>query len=166
MKKKSKASIMRYWGLPDKFRSSDLRYKDPIQKGIYWYWFSLEVRKRDVEKFGTCISCGKRITVETAQAGHFMPASSCGRDLLFDPLNVNAECGPCNAWDGTHLLGYADNLDKRYGQGTAVSLRNRREQYRKGPPLKDWKGSEYAEKIRSLTVYPHATVQRCTDDEV
>lgn len=154
MKKKTKASILREWGVPNTFNSGDLRYKVPIEKGIYWYYISREVRHRDVEQWGTCISCGKDITFDTCQAGHFMPASNCGRDLLFDLRNVNAECNKCNAFDTTHLLGYAENLDKRYGEGTSLALRNRRDEYRKGSPVKDWKGHEYGEKIKSLNSYP------------
>lgn len=151
-KKPSKKDIFRAWGLPETFKTNHLRYKNPIEKGIYWFLFSMYVRQRDVEKWGTCISCGRRITVESSDAGHFMPAGSCGRDLLFDPVNVNAECSQCNAWDETHLLGYADNLDKRYGKGTALELRKRRQAYKDcKTPTKDWTAKEYGEKIRQIS---------------
>lgn len=128
-----------------------MRYTNPPEKGIYWYFFSLFVRKRDVEKWGTCISCGRAITLDTCDAGHFMPASDCGRDLLFDELNVNAECSHCNAWDGTHLLGYADGLDGRYGVGTATKIRNLRNEYKASRAvIKDWKKDEYLEKILAI----------------
>lgn len=154
--KVSKADFLRFWKLPyPSFQYHHLRYKSPPEKGVYWYFFSLFIRKRDVEKYGTCISCGRPVTVETSQAGHFMPASSCGRDLLFDERNVNAECSQCNAWDETHLLGYAEGLDRRYGSGTARSLRLQRDRYRFGRDgvVKDWKKDEYAEKIRALPTY-------------
>ncbi len=157
--KQSKADFLRSWGItdPNKIKASFswLRYKSPPEKGIYWYYFSLMVRQRDVEEYGTCISCGRPITVDTCDAGHFAPAADCGRDLLFDPLNVNAECAFCNAWDSMHLFGYAENLDKRYGLGTALGLRARRQMYKDGPTVKDWKAAEYAEKIRALPSYPH-----------
>lgn len=79
-----------------------------------------------------------------------MPAANCGRDLLFDLRNVNAECKGCNGFDQTHLLGYAEGLDARYGTGTAMKLRQRRDEYRNGPPVKDWKKEEYAKKIDDL----------------
>ena len=73
MKKKSDAEILREWGIDNpNFRKKHLRYQTPMEKGIYWYWFSLEVRQRDVKKWGTCISCGKQITVDTCDAGHFV----------------------------------------------------------------------------------------------
>lgn len=146
-RKPSKASILRSWGILGPIW---LRYKNPIEKGIYWYLFSKAVRTRDVEKYGTCVSCGRTITVDTCDAGHFIPAASCGIDLLFDPINVNAECSHCNAWDDLHLLGYAKTLDKRYGEETAESLLK---QYRlnKGAPVKkDFTRVQYIEKIKRL----------------
>lgn len=103
--------------------------------------------------FGRCISCLRPITLETSNAGHFMPSSDCGRDLLFDDRNVNAECPRCNAWDSTHLLGYAEELDRRYGQGTAQKLRERRNEYKLGGTLKDWPSSVYEGKILALPTY-------------
>lgn len=153
-KKQTDKELAEEWGITNpNFRKSNLRYKNPVEKGIYWYWFGRYVRERDVLKYGTCISCEKQITFETCDPGHFMPAADCGRDLLFDEQNVNAECKQCNAWDETHLLGYAEGLDKRYGAGMAMSLRQRREDYKKGPPLKDFKGYEYAEMIKKLPTY-------------
>ena len=158
-KKETKASIFRRWFIPESVIKGGgwnkvFRYQNPIEKGIYWWHFSREVRKRDVAKWGTCISCGRPITIETSQAGHFMPAEDCGRDLLFDERNVNAECSRCNAWDETHLLGYAENLDKRYGVGTAFSLRKRRQEYKdklkRGEVVKDWKREEYEQKLYEL----------------
>lgn len=162
-KKQSKADFLRSWGITDevKLRAGFtwLRYKNPPEKGIYWYYFSLYVRQRDVEKYGVCISCGREITVDTCDAGHFMPTDDCGRDLIFHEQNVNAECSRCNAWDSTHLLGYAEGLDKRYGTGTAMLLRTLRQNYLDlDKPLKDFKGHEYAEKIRALPSYQQATI--------
>lgn len=156
-KKESGADFLRRWGIYTVKAIKQLRYTNPPEKGVYWHYLSLWVRKRDIEKYGVCISCGKPITMDNAQAGHFMPAKDCGRDLLFDPLNVNAECNGCNGFDQTHLLGYAKSLDKRYGRGTADKLIQRREDYKhRKEPLKDFKGWEYAEKIRVLPSYKQA----------
>lgn len=157
-KKTSKKDLLRQWGLPEKFQWRGLAYKQPYQKGIYWYWFSLEVRKRDVEKYGTCVSCGKPIGMY-CDAGHFMPAGDCGRDLIFDPRNVNAECKGCNAFDKTHLLGYAQNLDKRYGKGTAQKLRDRRKAYKESKtPVKDFSAREYEVLITNLPSYQNRSI--------
>lgn len=154
-KKQTKADFLREWGLPyPSFQYHHLRYKNPPEKGVYWYYFSLYVRQRDVEQWGTCISCGKAITMETAQGGHFLPASSCGRDLLFDERNVNAECARCNAWDEGHLFGYERGLIERYGQ-EAVSELKEKYAARKasGEVLKDWSAEKYREMIKKLPSY-------------
>lgn len=154
-KKQSKADFLRSWSLPyPSFQWHHLRYKTPPEKGVYWYYFSLWVRQRDVEQFGTCISCGKPITVDTCDAGHFCPASNCGRDLIFDEFNVNAECSRCNAWDEGHLFGYERGLIERYGIEKVAELKQRYSEYRTSKvPLKDWKASEYAERIQLLPTY-------------
>lgn len=154
-KKQSKSDFLRGWKIDDpvllKAGFTWLRYKNPPEKGIYWYYFSLYVRERDVREWGRCISCNRFITMENSQAGHFMPAADCGRDLLFDERNVNAECSHCNAWDETHLLGYAENLDLRYGKGTARGLRIRRGEYLNSNfPIRDWTRVQYEEKIRAI----------------
>lgn len=157
-KKQSNVAFLRSWGITDpNVRLTNLRYKNPPEKGVYWYYMSLWIRKRDIERYGVCISCGKPISWDNAQAGHFCPASTCGRDLLFDPLNLNAECGYCNAFDSMHLLGYAKTLDKRYGKGTADSLIKKQNEYKaRKAPVKDFKSYEYAEKIKELPTYKEA----------
>ena len=149
-KKQTKRDVCRNWGIPETVKTFNLRYQNPIEKGILWFFFSLFIRKRDVEKYGTCISCGREITVETCDAGHFIPASSCGRDLLFDERNCNGECSHCNAWDELHLLGYAKGLDKRYGAGTADGLLARYYVYKNGGIVKDWSRKVYEQKLEKL----------------
>lgn len=150
-KKPSKASILRSYGMPAEYKSYNLRYKNPLEKGIYWYFFSLAIRKRDIEKYGTCISCEKEITVDTCDAGHFIPAGSCGPLLLFHSLNVNAECSHCNAWDDLHLLGYARNLDLRYGEGTSERLlQSHRERKNSLLVEKDFTREEYKRMISQI----------------
>lgn len=163
-KKQSKADFLREWAITDPKRIKSgftwLRYKQPPEKGIYWYWFSLHIRQRDVEAYGTCISCGKPITIDTCDAGHFIPASSCGRDLLFDEYNVNAECARCNAWDEGHLFGYEQGLIKRYGEGIPKMLKKKYFAYKNNTnPVKDWKKDVYATKIKLLPSYQQAKMQ-------
>lgn len=160
-KKQTKAGFLREWCLPEGFKWHHLRYKNPPEKGVYWYYFSLFIRERDVRDWGTCISCGKPITVETSQAGHFCPASNCGRDLLFHPYNVNAECARCNAFDEGHLFGYEQNLKDRYGYPTLADLKERYLAYKNGPPLKDFPRQIYIERIKTLSSY----TQRCSVDK-
>lgn len=159
-KKQTKADFLRSWGIETPpYQYGNLRYKNPPEKGVYWYYFSLYVRQRDVERWGTCISCGKPITVDTCQAGHFIAAHGCGRDLLFDPLNVNAECPGCNGKDQNHLWGYEKNLINRHGAEVPSMLKLRYFEYKNSDvPIRDWKASEYAAKIKLLPSYTHATI--------
>ena len=153
MKEKiTRRDIFRKWGVPERLIKMGWlpRYKHPIEKGILWFFFSLFIRKRDVEKYGTCISCGREITVETSDCGHFIPASSCGRDLLFDERNNNGECSRCNAFDELHLVGYSKGLDKRYGAVTSDGLLKRYYAYKNGEVVKDFSRKEYEERLERL----------------
>lgn len=119
-------------------------------KGIYWYVLSLYVRTRDLKQWNRCISCNKwAASIEDIQAGHFIAAGTGGFALLFDPRNVNGECGYCNGFDQNHLVGYEVGLDERYGVGTAQKLK---EEYRanRGITHKTWSEKEYDAKIREL----------------
>lgn len=156
-KKVTKADLLRAWYLPEKYSWSNLRYKNPYQKGIYWYFLSLEIRNRDVQMYGTCISCDKPIEVDTCQAGHFIAAHGCGRDLLFDFLNLNAECPYCNGKNPNHLFGYERNLAKRYGKEAPALLKDKYYLYQQSKePTKDWSAKEYEEKIRQLNSFQQA----------
>lgn len=146
-KKVTKVSILRSYGL---LGTEWMRYKNPIEKGIFWSLFSLAIRKRDVTRYGTCISCDRPITMESSDCGHFIPASQCGPVLLFDKRNNNAECSRCNAWDELHLVGYAKGLDKRYGEGTADELLKQHREYKFGPVVKDFTRKEYIAMITKL----------------
>lgn len=39
------------------------------------------------------------------------------------PQNVNGQCNYCNCWLKGNQLEYQDNLDRKFGQGTALALR-------------------------------------------
>lgn len=159
-KKQTKKDILRSWLLPETYNWSSLRYKHPAEKGIYWYYFSLFTRQRDVQQWGTCISCGKPITVETSQAGHFIAAHGGGRDLLFDYLNVNAECPNCNGNDENHLWGYERNLIKRYGPEAPKLLKDKFFLYKQlTEPVKDWNAATYAQMIKDLPSYQQRLAQ-------
>jgi 5-methylcytosine-specific restriction endonuclease McrA len=155
--KPTKVSILRAWHLPERYGTANLRFKHPIEKGIYWYWFSRFIRERDMNRYGTCISCGRPLTPQNCQAGHFIPAHTCGRDLLFDPMNVHGECAGCNGMDEFHLVKYARNLTKRYGPHIVLDLERRYDQYREerkaGIRHKDWTREEYEQKTRQNPLY-------------
>jgi hypothetical protein len=113
------SALFREWGLPDylvKMGKKGLRWRQPLEKGIAWYWFAKYIRERDFKKYQSCISCGRRVeNVEELQCGHFKPAQNCGNILLLDEQNNNGECGGCNAFDEGHIHGYRKNLIARIG---------------------------------------------------
>lgn len=77
--------------------------------------FSKYIRLRDAMPNGTfrCISCGKILPIQTADAGHFF--SRMHMNTRFDEDNVHAECRQCNRMTPGHLIGYMANLEKKIG---------------------------------------------------
>jgi DNA-directed RNA polymerase subunit RPC12/RpoP len=124
-----------------------LRYRNPIEKGVYWYWFSKLRKLQDFITYGVCISCGRTIYElnSDAQAGHYYPASNCGFALLFHRKNVNLECSGCNGFDEGHLIGYGINLKIRYGEEIELELLQLRHK-----PQKEWSRLEYVQKIEEI----------------
>lgn len=138
---------LRNFGLPENLARKGkyiLKYQSNIEKSVYWYYFSNLRKLQDLKKYGTCISCGRKLYEinEQANAGHFVPTANCGFALLFHPLNVNLECAGCNAFDPGHLIGYRINLDARYGEGTSDKLWQM-----KWKPTKEWSRLEYIANI-------------------
>lgn len=80
--------------------------------------FSLYIRLRDSKPYGykyfKCISCGKILPFEKADAGHYM--SRRHNSTRFDENNVHAECSYDNRFNAEHLDGFRDNLIKKIGQ--------------------------------------------------
>lgn len=149
--KKLKLTKSEMWAMYGYNRPSVPRYEG--LKGIYWYALSIYVRTRDLKLWNRCISCNKWVnSIEELQAGHFIAAGTGGFKLLFDPRNVNGECGYCNGCDQNHLIGYERSLDERYGPGTAQALKDEYYQGRKMgfTPHKTWNDKEYDIKIREL----------------
>lgn len=130
------------------FKMTYWRYKG--LKGIYWNLLSQYVRRRDFNKYGTCISCGRKFNDwHDSQAGHYAPAGNCGFALLFDPLNINAECPACNnpRISPGKLIPYRANLVKRYGEAHVKKIDAR---YAKKEMMKEWNAKEYDVEIRKL----------------
>lgn len=120
-------------------------------KGIYWYALSIYVRTRDLKLWHRCISCNKWVnSIDELQGGHFIAAANCGFSLLFDPRNVNGECGGCNGFDQNHLIGYERSLDARYGVGTAQKLKDEYVLAKQTTPVKGWSEKEYSDNIRRI----------------
>lgn len=148
-RKTSKADLWRSYGLE---RPSNVRYKANERKSIYWVLVSRFCRIRDFRKYGTCISCGKKVEWwQDLQGGHYAPAAGCGVSLLFDPMNVNGECPRCNGTDEGHLIGYRRNLVVRYGVREVENIEARYLHHQKNPgEEKEWPQDVYHRYIEEL----------------
>ncbi len=124
-----------------------MRYKGI--KGKFWAIFSEYIRKRDFNKWGCCVTCGKFIdSWQDLQAGHFAPASNCGFALVFSEENVHGECAYDNGFNSGHLIQYKTNLMQRYGENFVKSLEEKYNDSRyKGKTTKEWSKKEYEAKI-------------------
>jgi hypothetical protein len=94
-----------------------------------WTLFSTYVRLRDCLKttgtltHGICISCGKTVSFEEANAGHFI--SRRWNELLFDEKNVNLQCVECNLGKQGNVHEYRRKLVKMYSEDEVLELERR-----------------------------------------
>lgn len=130
VKKKAKTDIYREYFIPEYIIRGGglktlLRYSDPL-RGIYWYYLSKDVRKKEWEKWrGLCITClGPIERWQDGQCGHMVPSSMCGEFLRFDRRNLTIQHGGCNNPRFTPQAGAlnAIHYDQRYGQGAWQAL--------------------------------------------
>ena len=84
--------------------------------------FNAWIRKRDSQDgYFTCISCGRTMTTDLMDCGHFAPVKG-GSALRFDEYNCNGECKKCNGFDEFHLIGYRRGIIDKYGEGMLIHL--------------------------------------------
>lgn len=76
--------------------------------------FSIFIRRRDCAPYGQCISCGKVITFETADAGHFYNRGIMA--LRYEEDNVHAQCRHCNRFREGLIMEYNKGLIKKIGE--------------------------------------------------
>lgn len=103
--------------------------------------FNKYIRERDSQDgYFTCISCGRTLTTDQMDAGHFAPVKG-GSALRFDEYNVNGECKKCNGFDEFHLIGYRRGIIEKYGEGVLLHLEQN------ARLVKKWSRSELNELI-------------------
>jgi len=123
-----------------------MRYKG--KKGVLWDVFARFIRLRDSQKYGTCITCGRKKDYHELQAGHYLAAGNCGFGLLFDEDNVHGECSYDNGFNPNHQHEYRRNLLKRIGVEKVESLEQRyKDSHYRGKITKEWSKKEYEAKI-------------------
>lgn len=97
-------------------------------KGVAYYkkqadkYFSQYIRQRDADRHGMvkCITCPAAKPWKEMQAGHFVKRSV--SMLRYSDENVNAQCMQCNVYKYGEQYKYAQEVDLKFGQGTADRL--------------------------------------------
>lgn len=108
------------------------------------------MRDADFAGRAECLTCGIRLPWQEMDAGHYMGRSKMA--TRWDPLNVHPQCRVCNRIEGGKREIFARELDFKFGDQTAMSLRaksNRLAVY-----SNEWieeKIRIYNEKIRDLS---------------
>lgn len=158
-KKKTKADKYREWLIPEYIirgggLKSLIRYSDPL-RGIYWYWLSKDVRKKEWEQWGgLCITCLKPIERwEDGQCGHVVSSAECGEFLRFDRRNLTIQHGGCNnpRFSPNAPALNAIHYDQRHGQGAWQWLYDQRKVEAKNPSQE-----KYRVLIRNLDSFREA----------
>ena len=105
----------------------------------------------DWRGYGHCISCGKIITFETCDAGHFVPKSA-GDWFRWNEKNIHAQCPDCNRF-GSNDTGanFYKNLCVKIGQEETdnlleLKLKGKQKETRKLNEIKDY----YKHKLETL----------------
>jgi len=73
-----------------------------------------------------CVTCGKRMRWQEAQAGHFVQGRS--RGILFDERGVHPQCYACNVVHHGQLDYYYEYMMCHYGPDVIDDLRRKRHQ--------------------------------------
>jgi hypothetical protein len=76
--------------------------------------FSEYIRTRNAKNgYGFCISCGKAISYNQGDCGHYYNRKhNC---LRYDEQNCNLQCRQCNRFSEGNIQGYTQGLIKKYG---------------------------------------------------
>ena len=84
-------------------------------------WFSRYIRRRDTIKgYGKCCSCGRFITFENSDCGHFI-----SRDRIatrWDHRNAHAQCQNCNRFRSGEQHKHGMHIREIYGQEVVDEL--------------------------------------------
>lgn len=101
-----------------------------IERKIYYRRLdkltSLIVRKRDKR----CCTCGKRLTWNERQAGHYVPRVV--ERTRWDLENVSVQCAHCNVELGGNLAKYSDYIRNTFGEDTLSRLDGAYDAYKSG----------------------------------
>lgn len=82
-----------------------------------WKWCSTYNRMKDcnMEGYGSCCTCPKRLHWTEGDAGHFQGGRGSG--ILFYDNGIHLQCKYCNGPGSGEQYKYGKYLEKRYGEG-------------------------------------------------
>ena len=85
-------------------------------------WFSKFIRARDADNNGIirCISCGRSVSWQKADAGHFIKRQH--KATRFNEKNSSGQCRSCNWLLQGNDIEYAKGLERKYGPGIVEEL--------------------------------------------
>jgi hypothetical protein len=86
-----------------------------------WVEFSKMIRARDnIGGCFRCPTCGRTLPIEEADAGHYITRAR--KSVMFDAMNVHAQCRHCNRFqEGNHFI-YRSWLVEKYGEKKVEAL--------------------------------------------
>jgi len=86
-----------------------------------WKEFSKMIRARDdIGGYFRCPTCGRTLPIDQADAGHYI--SRVRKSVMFDEMNVHAQCRHCNRFqEGSHFI-YRKWLVEKYGKEKVEEL--------------------------------------------
>jgi len=115
-----------------------------------WKAFSRMIRARDgIDGYFQCPTCGRTLPIDQADAGHYITRARKG--VMFDEMNVHAQCRHCNRFqEGNHFI-YRRWLMEKYG-AEAVEKLERRAQFTGGYTAGDLllMAKEYKAKTKTI----------------
>jgi len=83
--------------------------------------FSIFIRQRGAtDGTNVCFTCGTRKPIAELHAGHFMSRGKYA--TRWDERNVQPQCVACNLYNNGQQFLFGQNLDKRFGIGTAQDI--------------------------------------------
>lgn len=83
--------------------------------------FSEYIRRRNaVDDIAECFTCGKKDHWKKLQCGHFQSRKH--YSTRFDETNCQTQCAGCNVFRYGEQFVFGQNLNKKFGDGTAEKL--------------------------------------------
>lgn len=114
-------------------------------------YFSLYIRHRDTNDngYGQCITCGKFVSVNQADCGHFALRDK--ESTRYDERNCNIQCHHCNRFRSGLQYEHGKKIDEKYGEGTADQIiqKSKIPSYRKKWHYEEI-AKEYKQKLESV----------------